>query len=136
MICRELLQRQRQQAAKSGEEFDAEFWSQFDANTTIASPNATVAATTKPEAETTRPFIPVEPEVEKEKVTEPKEIVEPEVATTRPFIPPEPEIKTTRPFIPPEPKVVEPQRPFVPEEPAVDQGETLPEIIEEEGSKL
>ena len=114
MICRELLQRQRQQAAKSGEEFDAEFWSQFDANTTTASPNTTVAATTKPEAETTRPFIPVEPEVEKEKVTEPK-------------------VATTRPFIPPEPEVVEPQRPFIPEEPAVDQGETLPEIIEEEG---
>ena len=51
--------RQRQLAAMTGDELDAEFWSHYDAN------NGTFP-TTQPQSEidTTRPYIPTEPETD------------------------------------------------------------------------
>ena len=87
--------RQRQLSAMTGDELDAAFWSEFDANnngTTTAAPSVSTPKPSGPDAGNARPPIPVEPEIDET----PNGPIE---ENSIPLIPREPEPDNSRPFI-------------------------------------
>jgi len=80
----------------TGDELDAAFWSEFDANntatTTTAAPSVETPNPAGPDAGNNRSPIPIEPEIDENSIV-------PEEENAQPLIPREPEPDNSRPVI-------------------------------------